>query len=323
MAKAIRKPDAEAMTTSRSSSSAGQQHINVKQNEAGFLELLHAADTAHANAQHWETARAVVALASSCGSLVAAFMHGLAIPASIFGGCGSIAVLAMTFVSQNHTKEATRIQEVFDVRLFDLPINDEFRPLPVDEEIGRLARQYHKQEKRNWYVDVSDLPLPYAVLLCQRENLLWDWPLRRRWASMLLKAASTWVILGLAVALITDWTTRELLLRWLIPSLPGLILAWNLVVKNRQIAREKQQMALEVDEKISVLAAVKPGQRLPTNRCTKLMRDCRIYQDRIFRLRNHAERVPGRLYKKYRSEDEDLARAAAARLRSRLLDGEH
>lgn len=310
------------MTANRSSSNAGQQHINVRQNEQIFLELLHAADVAHERAQSWEIARAVVALASSCGSLIAAFLHGLAITMSIVGGSGSVALLGMTFVSQARTKEATKIQERFDAELFGLHLNSEFNPLPTDEEVGRLARRYHKEEKRDWYIDVSELPRPYAVLLCQRENLLWDWPLRRKWASLLLKTATGWGILGLMIALLADWTTRELLLRWMIPSLPGLILAANLVAKNRQVARDKQQLALHIDERLGVLPAVNPGQTLPTRQHSKLMSDCRIYQDRIFHLRNHAERVPGFLYRRQRTEDEDLARTVGSRLRARLLGGQ-
>jgi SMODS-associating 4TM effector domain len=319
MAEAVREPDAEAVTIKRVGSGAGQQHINARQNEPIFLEMLHAADVAHAQAQRWEVARAVIAIISSCGSLIAAFLHEFAIPMSIVGGSGSVVLVGLTFVSQTRTKEATRIQERFDVELFNLPTNSEFNPLPADEEIGRLARRYHKKEKRDWYVDVSGLPLPYAVLLCQRENLLWDWPLRRKWASLLLKVAAGWSILGLVIALSAGWTTRELLLRWMIPSLPGLILATNLVIKSRQIARDKQQLALNVDERLGVLSAVNPDQIMPITRHTKLMSDCRAYQDRIFRLRNQAERVPGFLYRRHKAEDEELARTAASRLRARLL----
>ena len=146
-----------------------------------------------------------------------------------------------------------------------------------------------------------------------------DWPLRRKWASEILTVAASWGILGIVIALSANWTTRELFLRWLVPSLPGLLLAANLVIKNRQVAREKKQIALNVDEKLGVLPAVKRGQRLSATRQTKLMLECREYQNRIFHLRNHAERVPGFLYRKQKAEDEDLARNAAARLRARLL----
>ncbi|MFS8098409.1 hypothetical protein LFM09_14845 [Lentzea alba] len=296
------------------------QTINLKQNQPIYLEMLHAADTAHVYAQRWETARAIVALASSCGALVAAFWHTAAKPMSILGGFGTAILLAMTLISQVRTKEATKIQERFDYELFGLPATDEFKPFPTDEEIGDLAQKYKdKGKKRNWYVDVTGLPQAYAILLCQRENLQWDWPLRRQWASLVLKAASIWIASGLAIALIADWSTRELLLRWLIPSLPSLTLATNLVVKNRQIAREKQQLALQVDEKLSVLPAITTAGALSEAIHAELMTQCRVLQDRIFRHRNHPERVPGFLYRRSKTKNENLAQTAASRLKARLL----
>ncbi|MFD9741068.1 S-4TM family putative pore-forming effector [Umezawaea sp. NPDC059074] len=292
--------------------------INVRQNQPIFLEMLHAADTAHVYAQRWETARAIVALASSCGALVAAFWHTAAKPMSIMGGLGTAALLAMTFLSQARTKEATKIQERFDYELFGLPATDEFKPFPTDEELGALAQKC-KRDKRDWYVDVAGLPQAYAILLCQRQNLQWDWPLRRQWASLLLKVAVTWLVAGLTIALVMDWTTRELLLRWLIPSLPGLALATNLVVKNRQVAREKQQLALQVDERLSVLPAITVVGAVSEEIHAELLAYCRVLQDRIYRQRNHAERVPGFLYRRSKTKNENLAQTAASRLKERLL----
>jgi len=238
---------------------------------------------------------------------------------SFVGAAEAIALWCLMYASQVQTKFATKIQERFDIELFGLPVTKEFNPLPTDEEIGRYAARYRGDDKVDWYVDVTKLPLPYAILLCQRENLSWDWPLRRKWASMLSQAASGWFMLGLLIALAADWSTRELFLRWLIPSLPIFLFAATVIVKNMKVARDKQQMALEIEEKLSILPTVQEGEVLTPQVHDELMQDCRLYQNQLFRLRDHTERVPGRIYRRYKKEDEHLAQVAAARLRARLL----
>ena len=78
-------------------------------------------------------------------------------------------------------------------------------------------------------------------------------------------------------------------------------------------------MALELEERLSVLPAVLPGEELPASTAADLMRECREYQSRLFRLRDHAERVPKHIYRRHKNRDEEAARTAADRLRARLL----
>lgn len=311
--------DATSMTANPNSTSTDPQMINIRQNELSFVQQLHAADAAHAQAQRWEIIRGYIAFASSGGAIVAAFARELAILMSFVGAGASIALWCLMYASQAQTKFATKIQERFDIELFGLPATKEFNPLPTDEEIGRYAARYRGDDKVDWYVDVTKLPPPYAILLCQRENLNWDWALRRKWASILSLVASGWFMLGLLIALAADWSTRELFLRWLIPSLPIFLFAATVIVKNMKVARGKQQMALEIEEKLSTLPAVSEGKVLAPDIYDELMRGCRLYQDQLFRLRDHTERAPGRIYRRYKKEDGHLAQVAATRLRARLL----
>jgi len=297
------------------------QNINSKQNHPHFVQMLKAADVAHARAERWERTRLYIALGSSSGAIIAAFVRDLAPTMAIIGMAGAVIQWVVSFLSQNETLIATKIQERFDVELFGVTHRDEFKPVPSDEEIGELASKFNgKSNKSDWYIDVSRLPAPYAIMLCQRENLQWDWRLRRKWANRLQTVALTWVTVGIAIALIADWSTRDLFLRWLVPSVSGLLLFGTLVVANRRIAREKQQLALIIDEKLSILPVANENHPLEPGEESELMAQCREYQSRIFRLRNRTERVPVKMYMNQKENDEALARAAASRLRERLLD---
>lgn len=218
--------------------------------------------------------------------------------------CHPMAFTVSGRVGDRHLRQArstwaAKAQERFDAELFGLPITAEFKPLPAHEEVARLARKYRGvSNKRDWYVDVTELPLPYAILLCQRENLQWDWSLRRTWAGALSIALGVWVAMGLVVALIFDWSTRELLIRWLCPSLPGLLLAATLLVANRMIARDKQQLAVEIDELLGVLPAVSIGSPLPKVEFDSLLKQCRGLQDRCLDYVHPRREVPAFIYRR-------------------------
>ena len=299
---------------------AGAQTINDRQNQPANLELLAAADTAHANSQRWELARGLGACIVALGATAAAFIPGFAPIASLIGAIGAVAQQAITIVSAKHTTTATRLQESFDTGLFALPRAHNTGPAASSEESSALAARYSGPPKRDWYVDVAGLPLAYAVLICQRENLQWDWPLRRRWATYLIIAATGWLLLGIAIALLADWRTRELVLRMWVPSAPAWLLAYVLAYRHRRVATAKQALAITVDEALAILPAVTADDPADPGLCAELHRRCGDYQATIFGLRDYAERVPGLLYRATKTDDEDRARLAARRLRARLLD---
>lgn len=128
-----------------------------------------------------------------------------------------------------------------------------------------------------------------------------------------------WLILGIVVALVADWTTRELILQWWAPSAPAWVLAISLALRHRHIATGKQQLAINIDERLAVLPAVTPATPADPDDLAVLFGECRPHQAGIFQLRDNPERVPGRLYRKHQSGDESRARAAAERIRVRLL----
>lgn len=299
----------------------GPQRISTEQNSDENLALLAAADAAHAKGQRIERVRTWLAVVWTFVSVAAAFFDSLAVAAAIFGVIGAGVIGLLGLLSRSSAMTANRIQERFDTGLFKLPVRAGV-VLPSTEEVRALARQYKGPPKTDWYVDVSDLPLPYAVLLCQRENLQWDWQLRRRWAWVVLRGSGIWLAAGLGVGLGLDWTLRAFFLQWLAPSAPLIQLAFVIVQDNLRIAIDKQKLALVIEEQLGVLPAVAPGVPLDASESRDLMTQCSQNQQCIYELRSSAQRVPAKLYNRTKDDFETDMRIASAQLRARLLEGD-
>lgn len=144
--------------------------------------------------------------------------------------------------------------------------------------------------------------------------------LRWRWATALGGMALGWTVAGIALALALDWSTRNLILWWFAPSLPGLTYAIDLAREHLATARRKQQLLIELDECLVTLPTVTERQP-PLDRLVELMVVGRANQDQITRLRLATARVPQWFYDRYRDKDEDVARRTAEDFRGRLLGG--
>jgi len=78
-------------------------------------------------------------------------------------------------------KEATIIQEQFDVDILQISwnpylINKSIKIELINEYNKKYLQKFKDHEKlKNWYdVDDSNIPIEFARLICQRENIWWD-----------------------------------------------------------------------------------------------------------------------------------------------------
>jgi len=292
------------------------QSLNEVQDQAESLDLLYAADVAHRSAQLAEAARGLLVSVMAGLSILAAAWHSAANAVAIAGVFVAIATeVFWPFVSRHATTRAALIQETFDTTVFGLDWNPELgSPLPV-ANVVKLARKYKRDtDKHRWYVDVSGLPRPLAVMICQRQNLMWDADLRTLWARILITGLSAWIAIGTITSLIADWTVRDLVVRWLAPSLALILYAGRLAWAHWSIAVNKSGLRQEVDAQLAQLTV--PAAVAESNR---LMDEARRRQNAIFALRDRMERVPQRLYEKHRAEDQDAHERDAEAIRQRLL----
>lgn len=296
------------------------QQINDRQNEDDFLNLLYAADAGHASAQSVERMRWLLVGSSAGLAIVAAFRPGLGRPLSIVG----VFVVALTAVvipqlSRHRSTTAAMIQEAFDVNLYELGWNNQIGARPLLEQVHGLAGEFagNKDDKRDWYVDVAGLPRAYAVLLCQRENLVWDFRQRRAWGLRIAAATASWIFIGVFIALLLDWSVRQLFLQWLAPSAAILAAGFQESQAHSQVADEKESLALEVESKLAAAPAGDPD-AAPHG---ELLGFARCIQDRLAESRKQTARVPTHFYQRRRPSEELVAAASVDQLRRRLLGG--
>jgi hypothetical protein len=295
-----------------------EQEINKRQNEDDMMRLRFASGVAHARGRRIEGLRALIVALFACAAVLSSMQPSLADPLAIAGVAGTVVTELLAPLWSNHwTRLGMLFQERFDTELFAIPWNSNIGERPLDEAVVESARAFagDSARLRNWYVDVSKLPRAYAVLLCQRENLVWDFRQRRAWADWIAAGSAAWLSFGLVVALATDWTVRDFFLRWLAPSLPLVVLSLRQAFTHRSIATAKQDAAGCVESLLSRAPSGRPSRK----RHADLLREARRLQDVIARERGRSERVPQFFYRMRREGEEAAAQTVASEIRARLL----
>jgi SMODS-associating 4TM effector domain len=291
----------DQLTDGASGEGAWMQAINCDQSKQKNVDILCAAHVSHALSQRVETLQGAVAAVLALGSFASSFAHSLtpwfAVASFLWIG---VSEFWLATYSRRWTNLATRFQERFDRDVFDLPWPKDVGPRPTDGEVSRISSRFvdDRARKVDWYVDVRNLPKPYAILICQRENLVWDESNRTRWAIFLWRIVALWCAIGVVIGLAQGWTVFHLLARWLAPSSAALWLCARSAHKHNEIAHTKQRLALSVSDKI---AEVSPGIASAEVE-SSLVAYCETLQRRIFALRDHPERVPKRVYWRSRNK---------------------
>jgi hypothetical protein len=295
------------------------QDIEHAQNTPDLLRLLRASSVAHSYAQRLDAACAIPTGVGVVMAIIASFRPRLQPTLVVISMITTLGVLfGLSVWSKRWTRTAMLLQERFDIELFGLPWDEHLGPRPLDREINELAVRSPggSVDTTNWYnIGVKGLPRPIAVLLCQRENVSWDFRLRQRWSSVLYAAVLGWCGLGLTVAVIADWSVRGTIIRWLAPSLGGIVLAVDTARAHRAVADDKKSLALRVE---SLLNGQPSGPGNP-RAGRDLLEEARRIQTEIARLRARTGRVPRQFYERYREADSRMEKESAARIRSRLL----
>ncbi|KAF0957739.1 S-4TM family putative pore-forming effector [Rhodococcus sp. T7] len=293
------------------------QSINDRQNDAEHIRLLHAADVEHAQAQHVESARWLVAFIVSVASLAAILIPDLRPTAVITGVIATfLTETVWPFVTKNFNNRAVLLQEQFDTSLFKLSWNPDLgRRVPM-VHIVDSAKKYAGDEKRNWYLDVRGIPSPIAETLCQRENLIWDADQREAWAWRLVVGLAAWLGIGLIISLAAQWFVWQLLVWYVAPTLPAASLALRSLLQQRSVARTKTDLRERIDETLQSLTPETVSQ----HKLDELTEALRLRQDKIFRSRLDSARVPDRFYNRLRDRFETNHQIEAEHFKSIWVD---
>ena len=264
--------------------------LTTLQNSDSSIRLLAAQRRLYSEAKKWQALRMVGAIALTALSPLILFLwpSGKVYFAFVGGLLTLLSVFALERLEKQKTRYAANAQEQFDTSLFGLPWNGILvGPKTSLEVIASAARaREDTKDLENWYADPGEVPLPVAALMCQRSNLVWDWRLRRAYATALAAIAIAIFASGIVLALVTRQTLLDYILILLVPSLPALQVTIGQIVKHHEVASTKEDLA----DKLSGYFPVDTRQDVIDQAFS------RTVQDRIYSLRATNAFVPDWFY---------------------------
>jgi|GEM_PF-7038310 len=205
--------------------------------------------------------------------------------------------------SRKKKKQGARAQEEIDTQLFDLPWNDNLVP---EREVNpdfvlQAAPKSKKDPKRfkEWYSVGTATSASYnaQVLKCQRENISFDYLLRKKFTSCLFWIMVWGIVLVLGCGLVIKEPTLVWLLNIVLPVSGFLYFVGTSWFDNSQTMKDHEKMEQAVRIKLQKLLKRK-------NSIDKT--DLREIQDFIYRTREGKTIIPNSFYEKYRDELDNL-----------------
>lgn len=222
--------------------------------------------------------------------------------------------LAFSFVLRYFEKKyinlAAKIQEEFDVKIFDLDWNDILIPeKPSPEAVVKGVQKFKGSEEslKNWY-PLENLSNNHwlNVLIAQRTNIVWDKKLKQRYKVLLIFLVILFLILELLVSIWLKLLVVDFLLVIFVSSIPFYMLLLEIIfalhsqIKSNEIISSK------------ILYDCKDLTDKSTNWCKNR---CRQYQDYIYQAnRVKSILIPERLYWLKRKDDNKEALETNRRL---------
>lgn len=127
-----------------------------------------------------------------------------------------ISILDLTLINNylnNYRKTAASIQDSFDCSVLSIDFNQIKISAPDSETICKYAKKFlskssekHIEYMNNWYYSskLSNIPLPFAIIMCQRTNCWWDGCLRKKFIKFINTISSVVFIFILVISLINE-----------------------------------------------------------------------------------------------------------------------
>lgn len=271
------------------SQSMNKDYITVKQNKPESIRLLAAMRHLYGISKHIRLIRIVITIIFPIISVICVNYFASAIP--------TIAILSAIWLILNRTwileieknivQKAAKIQEEFDVALFQINWNDILVGEKVDPEYKIELNQKFKGDRdklKDWYHGLKATSHFYNVLLAQRTSVVWDMNLRKFYGNLLLTVFSICLITFILIGFYLNASFQTLILSLIIPSLPLLLHLIETAVAHKKKSSTLGVLLAKITNEISITTSDDIKDR------------CRQFQDYIYLNRCDINTVPEKVY---------------------------
>ena len=226
---------------------------------------------------------------------------------SVIGAIWTLISFLVGYIENWLIGRAATIQEIFDTEVYGLKWNKIFygqKVVPY-EYINGITDKYTDSELetefKNWYEGIENIEKPLAVLLCQRQNIVWDYKLRDIYAYIVLSILVINFLAGLSIFAITGESVINYLFGLLVPSLSANILGIEEIVGHLRISKRKKNLENKIVDLFN-------HARININSLSNgALRDI---QDVIFDERLKAPLIPDYIYNKLKSKYSNSSRVS-------------
>lgn len=288
--------------------------ITVKQSEQRLIALLRARERTYHAAKFTQGSLVILTIALPVLSVLLASRFPLLKP---YLALAALVLLVLDTgiierLQKERVKRGAKLIEEFDVEVFGLKWNRFIAGQQVDHEDVRSASAKFLSPKREeelaswYYACVSEVPLPFGRLICQRTNISYDARMRKKYGSTLLYGAIGLGVVLIVAGLAFDLNLAGLMLAVGIPFAP--VLTWTLREQRKQLDTAATLATLKSEfEKMwdKALAGATDAE---------MQQNSRDLQNAIYQHRASAPLVFDWVYNCLRSGNEDEAGHAAQQL---------
>lgn len=247
-------------------------------------------------------------------SLVAAFVGNFSVYTALYGIIFFIIdTILIEPVIKNRKAKAAKIQELFDSDVLEISKS----PFKTSDDITveEVLTHYNAHKKiesniekiRDWFnVDLSELDISIARLICQRVNYSWDCRLRTSYGKILKNIIVILPIIIFIVGIFVHLNLEQVTL-----ILSGLLPVFRFLTKQYQENKDSSEKLGKLNNFFN-----KTWERILRNEVSKdeLNEAARKIQDEIYDNRVRSPLIPDSYYWIYRPNDESLMAKTAETL---------
>lgn len=265
--------------------------INETQNKPQSLCLLAAMRLLYGRAKILRTLRVCITVILPIISVLSlnffpSFKEELAFIAGAWLVLNRIFVLE---IEKKMVKEAAKIQEEFDVNIFQISWNSLLvgEKIPV-ERIKRLNEESKEKEEnlKNWYPGLKSPEHYHNVLLAQRTNITWDIDLRKFYKNILYGVIILYILLLIGICFLMNLPTQTLIISFLVPSFPLILHLIETANGHKQRHESLEKVLPKVTDEIKNFSKNDEG----------IANTIRGYQDIVFLKRCDVNMIPNKIY---------------------------